>query len=274
MGGGGICVSVCRRLCVAWYTPGTRDHHLASALKRPPEQEIPLTEIARLHDLQRIDTNTEKANRHLQQLKKALAEPVVVQQARASAEASAKALAEWTRKQRELEGESQTLLGRIATSEAKLMGGSVRNPKELEDLQQSIAAMRRQLTGIEESAVEALLQVEEAEKQQGKDAATLASLESQWAVKEQELLAEESKTKRIVLQLRTNRSKVLESISAADVQLYEDLRKRRAGIAVATIVNGQCSACNVKVPTGVVSAAHSPSTPAYCTSCGRILVLQ
>ncbi len=48
---------------------------------------------------------------------------------------------------------------------------------------------------------------------------------------------------------------------------------RRAGVAVATIVNGQCSACNVKVPTGVVSAAHSATVPAYCTSCGRILVL-
>ena len=240
---------------------------------RPSEQETPLTEIARLHDLQRIDSNSEKANRHLQQLKKALIEPAVVQQARAAAEASAGTHTEWLRKQRSLEAESQGLSARIATSEARLMGGSVRNPKELEDLEQSVAAMRRQLAGVDESTVEALMQVEEAEQKRTQDAKALASLERQWAAKEQELLAEETKTKRIALQLRTNRGKLLESIPPADIQLYEDLRKRRAGVAVATIANGQCSACNVKVPTGVVSAAHSAAVPAYCTSCGRILVL-
>jgi predicted nucleic acid-binding Zn-ribbon protein len=133
--------------------------------------------------------------------------------------------------------------------------------------------MRRQLMSLEESAVEALMQVDEANKQQAQDAAALESMERQWAAKVQELLAEENKTKRIALQLRTNRSKLVEGIPARDVQLYEDLRKRRAGIAVAPIVNGQCSACNVKVPTGVASAAHSATAPAYCTSCGRILVL-
>lgn len=231
-----------------------------------------MTQIARLHELQRIDTNTEKANRHLQQLKKALAEPPVLQQARATANASAQEESTWQQRQRALELESQGLAERIDAAEKRLMGGSVRNPKELEDLQQSVSAMQRQRAAVEESAVEALLKVEETAARSQKDAAALASLETQWAAREQELLADETKTKRIVLQLRTNRARLVETIPAADVQLYEDLRKRRAGVAVATIVNGQCSACNVKVPTGVISAARSETVPAHCTSCLRILV--
>lgn len=231
-----------------------------------------MTDIARLYELQRIDTNAEKANRHLQQLKKALAEPAILQQARATAEASAQLLAEWTRKQHDLELEGQGLAERIAATDARLMGGSVRNPKELEDLEKSVTAMRRQLASVEEAGVEALLQVDEASKQQSKDAEALAGLEKQWDAKVEELRADENRTKRIVLQLRANRSKLTESVPASDLRIYEDLRKRRAGVAVATIVNGQCSACNVKVPTGVASAARNLSTVTYCTSCGRILM--
>jgi predicted nucleic acid-binding Zn-ribbon protein len=232
-----------------------------------------LTEIARLYELQKLDTNTEKANRHLQQLKKVLAEPPALLQARDNHSAAQEELAKWTSRQRELELELRGLNDRIAAADKKLMGGTNRNPKALEDLQQSIAAMRRQLTSVDETAVEALMQSEEASQRATNAADALASIEKQWAAKHEEWLADEVKTKRIVLQLRSHRAKMLEAIPAADQQLYEDLRKRRAGVAVATIVNGQCSACNVKVPTGVVSGARSASAPAYCTSCGRILML-
>lgn len=232
-----------------------------------------MTEVARLYELQKIDSNTEKANRHLQQLKKVLVEPPVLVQARSNHASAEEDLARWTRRQRELELETQGLQERIEASDKKLMGGTVRNPKELEDLQLSIAALRRQLTAVEEAGVDALLQVEEATKRHKMASDQLAGIEKQWAAKYEELVADESKTKRIVLQLRSNRNKLLETIPAKDQQLYEDLRKRRAGVAVAKIVNGQCAACNVKVPTGVLSAARNESSPAYCTSCGRIVVL-
>lgn len=231
-----------------------------------------MTEIARLHDLQKIDTNLEKANRHLQQLKKVLEEPAVVQQARSTVDATAQELALWNNRQRDSELEAQSLGSRIRGSEQKLMGGTVRNPKELEDLQQSIEAMKRQVAGVDEKGVEALEKVETLSATLLRQKNSFESLEKQWAAKQEEYLADESRTKRIVLQLRAHRAKLVEALPVADTQLYEDLRKRRAGVAVATIVNGQCSACNVKVPVGVVSAARSETVPAICTSCGRILV--
>jgi len=56
------------------------------------------------------------------------------------------------------------------------------------------------------------------------------------------------------------------------LQQYEDMRERKAGVAVASIENEVCSACNVKIPSGVLSTLRSQSERLVtCTSCGRIL---
>ena len=50
------------------------------------------------------------------------------------------------------------------------------------------------------------------------------------------------------------------------------MRRRRGGIAVARVVNGDCEACHVQMPTGVISALQSNRDElVVCTSCGRYL---
>lgn len=232
-----------------------------------------MTDILRLHELQKIDSNAEKVRRHLMQYQMALAEPEVVKELRARSQAADSEWQSWTTRQKQLEQDVQALSARIASSEEKLMGGAIRNPKELEDLQQSVESIKRQLAALEEEDVQALLRIDETAALKAKEAAALADIEKQWTARSDGLAAEEAKTRRIGAQLKANRAKLVEVIPAADLELYEGLRKRRAGVAVTTIEKDQCAACNVRVPTGVISAARSATTPVFCTSCARILVL-
>jgi predicted nucleic acid-binding Zn-ribbon protein len=173
---------------------------------------------------------------------------------------------------KDAELESQALAERIAAGNRKLMDGSVRIPKELDALEHSVASLRRQRESVEEAAMQALLETERLSALQKDQARQIEEAVKKWSVRHAELEAEENKLKRYALQLKAQRAKIVESLPAADMALYDDMRKRKAGIAVASVENGQCSACNVRVPTGVISATRTHSEPVYCTSCGRILV--
>jgi predicted nucleic acid-binding Zn-ribbon protein len=234
-------------------------------------KERPLANISRLLDLQKMDSTWEKIRRRLIQIQKLTSDPENVVQLRAEVEAITKSLHEWQAKQRDAELESRTLSQRIADSEKKLMSGVVRIPKELEALQASVDALHRQLAGVEEAGVEALLEAEQWTETLAAQQKVLDAAEKEWQQRHTELLAEESKLKRYAVQLKGQRAAAVAALPPADVARYDDLRKRKAGVAVSEIANGLCAACGVRLPTGVVSAAKSASDYVPCPSCGRIL---
>ncbi|MFN3331501.1 MAG: zinc ribbon domain-containing protein, partial [Caldilinea sp.] len=94
----------------------------------------------------------------------------------------------------------------------------------------------------------------------------------QWKTEKQALEEEELKLKRIFAQLKQQRQSVSGRLSDDALTLYRQLSERKAGVAVAAVQNGACSACNVSLPTGVLSNARAAEgQPVYCPSCGRIL---
>ncbi|MEZ4583638.1 MAG: C4-type zinc ribbon domain-containing protein, partial [Caldilineaceae bacterium] len=160
---------------------------------------------------------------------------------------------------------------RIAETEKTLMSGAVTNPKELENLQQSLDSLRRHRAAVEDKAMEALLQSEETSARLQEERATLAALEADWRAGQGELGEEETKMKRNFLILRKQRENAVAAVDKDRLAEYERMRKRKAGVAVAAIENGECGACHVQLPTGVISAARTGDGLVYCTSCGRIL---
>lgn len=253
--------------------PARHDPSLAACLSPFTQSARPsLTNVARLYEMQKLDSQWEKIRKRLLQLQVLTAEPEELRTARSNHAGTLHERDGQLARQRDAELEGKSLDERIRASDARLMSGSVHNPKELESLQQSVEALRRQRGQVEETALEAMMMAEELTKQGDKQAGSLSRQEQQWSHRHADLLEEEVKLKRLALQLKAQRSALVSSLPEADVTLYEDLRKRRAGIAVATIENGQCSACNVRVPTGVTSSAKSGGE-AYCTSCGRLLTM-
>ena len=231
-----------------------------------------MTDTARLFELQKIDSNWEKVRRRLLQLQKLMVEPDNLRAARGQLASTEEQLHNWHARQQDAELTARGLADRIAQAEQKLMSGTVRNPKELDQLQANVAALKRQRSGVDEEGVNALLQVETltSQKQQNQDA--LGQQEQQWNKRRAELTEEENKLKRYALQLKAQRSQLVTGLPGPDVEMYEDLRKRKAGVAVATVENGNCSACSVRVPVGVANALRSRAGVTHCTSCGRILV--
>ncbi len=229
-------------------------------------------EIAKLYELQKLDVNLEKARRKLAQLQQALGESEELEGARKTVAAAEVELHRWHATQKNAELESQSLAQQIAAKDKELMSGRVSQPKELESLQANIEALRRQRSSIEDSGVEAMTQVETLTAQLAGARQSLQGIETQWQAGQSTLLLEDAKYKRIYAQLKQQREAGAKALPAADLKYYEDLRKRKAGIAVAPLQNGQCGVCHILVPTGVVSAVRSrPGEAVVCPSCGRML---
>jgi predicted nucleic acid-binding Zn-ribbon protein len=229
-------------------------------------------DIARLYELQKIDTNMDKVRRRVAQIRRKLSESETLQQARAAVETTRGESEQMHARQLDAELNSRQLSERIQESERRLMSGEVRSAKELEALQASIDSMKRQRSQVDDVALDSLQRTEELQQQLGAQKGTLASVESAWRTENQSLHEEEAKYKRMFAQLRQQRQVTTERIGADALALYTQLSERKAGVAIAAVQNETCTACNVSLPTGVVSNAKiTEGQPVYCPSCGRIL---
>lgn len=225
-----------------------------------------------LNSLQKIDSLLERVRRRLLQLRKLLGESSAVEQARSRAAATEAEMHSWHARQRNAEMEAQSLEQRIGDTDQRLMSGAVRNPKELEALQNSLEGLRRQRVKVEDEGVEAMLMVEELTARLAQEKAALSEAEEEWASSQGELGREDAKLRRSYVTLSKQRESLTTALDSSLLEQYEYLRKRKGGVAVAELQGDICGACHVTVPTGVASAARSAGSElVFCPSCGRVL---
>jgi predicted nucleic acid-binding Zn-ribbon protein len=172
-------------------------------------------------------------------------------------------------KQSELEVEKQRI--KIQQAEASLYGGLVKNPKELQDLQKDIASLKRHLETLEERQLEAMEIAESAEKELQAANLALEKLKSSRGDQFGHLAKENEKLHKDLETLLSERSAVMQDISTSMITLYDQLRKQRRGIAVATISDDSCAACGTTLNAAIQQNARSSSQLFNCPTCGRIL---
>jgi uncharacterized protein len=224
-----------------------------------------------LYRLQEIDTTWDRVRRRLQQLQNLSGGSNELKATREKVASTESSLHEWQRTQSEAEFESRSLTTKIQESEERLMSGQVRNPKELEALQSSIESMRRHKISLDDQSVEAMIKVEEFSGTLTEQKGSLATLESNWQTKEQALEEELQQRKKEFLYLKRLREQTVGQVSAAALEQYEHLRRRKNGIAVAKLEGDICNACHMQVPTGIVGSARNADVLLYCPGCGRLL---
>lgn len=231
-----------------------------------------MVNVIELFNLQKIDYNQNKLRERLLQIQKLLTESDSISAARGSMEKTKKELQKWQTTVRDGELEMESLAARIEETDKSLMSGEITNPKELETLQASLEALKRQNEGIEESSVEAMAKAEKLETDLETKKAKLTKVEAAWKNSQKELRAEGSKLQKQYVLLKKKRESASGTIDATLLNNYEQLRKRKGGIAVAALDGDGCGVCHMQVPSGVVSAARSVRDDlVHCPSCGRIL---
>ncbi|HET9588960.1 MAG TPA: C4-type zinc ribbon domain-containing protein, partial [Anaerolineales bacterium] len=145
------------------------------------------------------------------------------------------------------------------------------NPKELQDLEKDVASLKRHLGTLEERQLEAMLVAEATEQDWHNAKSALERLQSSLGAQNRDLAEESALLHKDLERLNSERQAVISDIAAQAMNLYNQLRQQRRGIAVTTVSDGSCAACGTTLTASQQQIARSTSQLFHCPSCGRIL---
>ncbi|MFN2120585.1 MAG: zinc ribbon domain-containing protein [Anaerolineales bacterium] len=221
--------------------------------------------------LQKVDNNIGQAQSRLEEIRRILEDNAELTDARTQLESARDEhkLAEQDRRSEDVE--AQALRLKIQGAESSLYGGTVRNPKELQDLQADVEALKRRLNAVEERELEAMVRLETTLGTIEAAEATLGRVSTRIESEQALLLQERSNLNQSLTDLRAERDAAVAATSAEHLRQYQRLLQSRRGLAVAQIADGACEACGTALTAALQQSARHASVLTYCPSCGRIL---
>jgi len=230
-----------------------------------------MSQVLDILTLQEIDDEAAALRAALASVEQRLQSNQQLKDARRFLEHAESEAAEAQRQQRRLDGEIENLTARIAPEERRLYDGSVRAPKELANIQHEVEILRKQRSALEDRSLEVMSLVEALQAKREQAAARVMRVEREWEGERLKLEAEAEQLRGKVATLEERREAQRARVPVRPLSLYEDLRRRKGGIAVARIRAGACSGCRVTLPAGLRHQAMAPDAIVQCPNCERIL---
>jgi predicted nucleic acid-binding Zn-ribbon protein len=220
---------------------------------------------------QEIDLELHRLNQRLTEIQAILHDESELSQARQHAEQSALTAHAANKAQKDIEFELQRVQTDLQQTEQRLYGGSVPNPRQLEDLQAKSQSLRRWTAKLEDDLLEAMVAREEAD-----ETATTTAANLQLITAQREALCHNLTTEREELQTRgqallKEAQRVKERIPPAILDSYHYLTSRTGGIPVARLNGDICGMCGVEVLKPTQRKVKN-GEEAYCDGCRRLLV--
>jgi len=232
-----------------------------------------MTAATELFALQEIDLALDRARARLQEIDEGIQETEELAEARQLKIDKEEVLSGLRSKQRELEWEVDQVRSKASEMEAKLYGGTVRNPKELSDLDTDVRALKAQASKREDVLLALMEEAETAEGEWRAAETEYSRIEADWSANRKVLLDEKAELEPEVQRLELQRTEQLSEIDRASFRLYEILRERRAGHAVARVEQGMCQGCRITLPMSVLQKTRTGVGLVQCVSCERILLV-
>ena len=191
---------------------------------------------------------------------------------REAAEASV-ARDELAQEQKLHEDEVASLGDRKMSAQAKLYGGEVGNPRELQALQEEINALGRRVDHLEDRTIELMEQIEPLDAELAQAAATRADLDQRGGGLRAQIAEEEVAIEGELERVRSERATLAATVEPELLAEYDTLRPQSGGIAIARLVGGSCGGCHLGLSAVEVDRIKKlpPEAPAHCEECGRLL---
>ncbi len=229
-----------------------------------------MTQGADIYHLQCLDSEQDVKQNRLSEVRVALKDDKALKQARQAVESAQALVQKWATRQRNLELEIQSISDKIARSEQRLYSGAVKNPKELADLQSEIASLQRRRQKLEDDLLEVMIERDEAEATHSQAQQHLDETRAHWENRQANLSAEQEILQEKLAEIEQTRAKVLPKIDASDLAIYQNLRRRKDGLA-ATQTSGDACMCGMAISLNLKWQLRHEGM-GYCGNCERIMV--
>ncbi len=225
----------------------------------------------KLYRLQQTDSQIDRCDTRVAEIETSLKDDEALKRGARTVQNTEQELNDFRKALRRAEDNVSVQRVKIEQTEATLYSGKVKTPKELQDLQNEAAALKRYLGVLEERQLEAMYAEEEADSQYDNAVHKLGKEQSRYNQKQSDLSNEKVKLENELDRLQGERTATTGSIPEDDLILYQELRVKRRGIAVAKVSNKACSACGSLLSATLLHSSRSPNQITRCDTCGRIL---
>jgi uncharacterized protein len=230
-----------------------------------------MNQAAYLHRLQRIDTQIDQTDARLAEIERLILEDERVRTAKQNSDEARKVLEKTRLALRSIEHSVTETRIKIEQSDSSLYSGTIRNPKELQDLQREITSLKGRLETLEDQQLTAMIEQEQAEDNDRHLQEELVRVQAEAVEQKSGLAGERSVLQKNHQRLLDERAAALPPVLLQNLEVYNRLREQKNGLAVSVVEDETCEACGSEVRLSESQAARLSSTPLLCKFCGRIL---
>lgn len=226
-----------------------------------------------LYQLQTIDHDINQCKSRLAVVEQNLGENTRVREAEQAVTAAENALTPWKTQVKDLELEIKSLDTKSANVEQRLYSGKITNPKELQDMQEELASLKRRRSTLEDTMLEAMIAIESAQAALETAQQELASVQADWQTSQNSLLEERATLKASIGELREQRSTTSQDITPDNIAIYKKNYRSKQGQVVSPLVDTHCHVCGVSQSSSIVQQVRQSKDLVFCSNCGRILAI-
>ena len=173
---------------------------------------------------------------------------------------------------RDRELELKTLQEKKERFERQLYSGTVRNPRELGDLQAEVAMLKREGDRVELRVIELMLELEQQRAQVAEKQAELAALQTELRSVVELFETTGSRLRGEIAELEQRRGGLGARVGAQMLKRYEQIRARQNNLGLVKVTADTCPGCRVAIPTERLKAIKAGVPGETCDNCGRLLM--
>jgi uncharacterized protein len=181
-------------------------------------------------------------------------------------------LDELARDQQRFEHEIDSMSQKAAAEERRLYDGSVANARELDAIRHEVENLTRRRRDREDELLTLMQIREDLEKEEGAARERSESLRAKVDEVEGEAGEELDRVRTELKERGEAREALTVAIDPEYLELYEDLRPQKRGVAAVALVEGVCQGCHEQLSTVYVDRLKRATGPKRCEHCRRILV--
>jgi hypothetical protein len=231
-----------------------------------------MTSASDLFALQEIDLRRDARRAMIADIEARLGETPEVIAAREAVVAAETNLKGLQAQQRRLEAKLEDLDAKMRPLETRMYNGSVRNPKELTDMQKELNHFKAQRSELDDDGLEMIEAIESATGTLKQRQEALKRAEADWQADQKDLVEDKGEAEVEFASLESERGLRTADMDRSMLGLYESLRSTKAGRPVARVERGTCQGCRITLPTHLVQQVRNGGVLVQCPSCERILV--
>lgn len=182
-------------------------------------------------------------------------------------------LDELSRDQMRFEHEIDSMSQKAAAEERRLYDGSVANARELDSITHEVDNLKKRRSDREDELL-ALMEVREELEAEERAAGERSEALRARVDEVGSVAADELERLRIELKERSEARAVLaQTVDPEFLELYEELRPQKKGVAAVALIDGVCQGCHEQLSSVYLDRLKRVEGPKRCEHCRRILVI-